>query len=56
MTSAPLPAAAEQSPYLAAAIASVVVLALYVLTLAPTTAMWDTSEYIASAYRMTSDR
>ncbi|MDQ4081206.1 MAG: DUF2723 domain-containing protein, partial [Gemmatimonadota bacterium] len=35
-----------------AGIASVVVLVLYVLTLAPTTAMWDASEYIASAYRM----
>ena len=28
----------------------VVVLAIYVATLAPTTAFWDTSEYIASAY------
>jgi Protein of unknown function (DUF2723) len=44
--------AAEKPPYLAAAIASLVVLALYVLTLAPTTAMWDASEYIAAAYRM----
>ena len=35
--------------YLAAAIASVAVLALYLLTLAPSTAMWDTSEYIAAA-------
>src|SRR5688500_4063422 len=52
MTSASLPAATAKPPYVAAAIASVVVLALYVLTLAPTTAMWDTSEYIAAAYRM----
>ena len=52
MTSPSLSAAEARPPYLAAAIASVVVLALYVLTLAPTTAMWDTSEYIASAYRM----
>ena len=52
MTSTRLPVAAAKPPYLAAAIASVVVLALYVLTLAPTTAMWDTSEYIAAAYRM----
>jgi len=36
--------------YRAAAIASAVVLVLYLLTLAPSTAMWDTSEYIAAAY------
>jgi hypothetical protein len=36
--------------YLAAGIASVLVLLLYVVTLAPSTAMWDTSEYIAAAY------
>src|ERR687896_1973813 len=35
--------------YLAAAIASTLVFALYLLTLAPSTAMWDTSEYIAAA-------
>jgi Protein of unknown function (DUF2723) len=35
--------------YLAAAIASTVVFALYALTLAPSTAMWDTSEYITAA-------
>jgi hypothetical protein len=44
--------AAGKPPYLAAAIASIAILTLYVLTLAPTTAMWDTSEYIAAAYRM----
>jgi len=38
--------------YLAAAIASVLVFVLYLLTLAPTTAMWDTSEYIAAAYTL----
>ena len=38
--------------YLAAAIAATLVLALYVLTLGPSTAMWDTSEYIAAAYIM----
>src|ERR1051325_7925000 len=38
--------------YLAAAIVSVVVLILYLLTLAPNTAMWDTSEYIAAAYTL----
>ncbi len=36
--------------YLAASIAGLMVLVLYVLTLAPTTSMWDTSEYIAAAY------
>ncbi|MEA3247739.1 MAG: DUF2723 domain-containing protein [Gemmatimonadota bacterium] len=38
--------------YLAATIASLVVLALYVITLSPETAMWDTSEYIAAAYTL----
>ncbi|HEX2166354.1 MAG TPA: DUF2723 domain-containing protein [Longimicrobiales bacterium] len=36
-------------PYLAAAIATAGVFLLYVITLAPTTAFWDTSEYIATA-------
>ncbi len=36
--------------YLAAAIASALVFLLYLVTLAPSTAMWDTSEYIAAAY------
>jgi hypothetical protein len=35
-------------PYGAAAIAGVLVFALYAITLAPTTAFWDTSEYIAT--------
>src|SRR5688572_22144740 len=38
--------------YLAAGIASLVVFLLYLVTLAPTTAMWDTSEYIAAAYTL----
>ena len=38
--------------YGAAAMASALVFVLYVLTLAPSTAMWDTSEYIAAAYIM----
>ena len=38
--------------YLAAAIVSLAVFVLYVLTLAPTTAMWDTSEYITAAYTL----
>ncbi|HSJ65765.1 MAG TPA: DUF2723 domain-containing protein [Gemmatimonadaceae bacterium] len=36
--------------YLAAALTSLAVFILYAVTLAPTTAMWDTSEYIASAF------
>ncbi|HUF30548.1 MAG TPA: DUF2723 domain-containing protein, partial [Gemmatimonadaceae bacterium] len=36
--------------YLAAALTALGVFILYVVTLAPTTAMWDTSEYIASAF------
>jgi hypothetical protein len=38
--------------YRAAAIAGVLVLVLYLLTLAPTTSMWDTSEYITAAYTL----
>ena len=37
-------------PYLAAGIAALAVWALYAITLAPTTAFWDTSEYIATAH------
>jgi hypothetical protein len=36
-------------PYLAAALAAAGVFVLYVITLSPTTAFWDTSEYIATA-------
>jgi Protein O-mannosyl-transferase TMEM260-like len=39
-------------PYLAATIAGVLVFALYAVTLARTTAFWDTSEYIATAHIM----
>jgi hypothetical protein len=38
--------------YLAAAIVSAVIFVLYFLTLAPSTAMWDTSEYITAAYTL----
>src|SRR5437899_6072932 len=38
--------------YLAAGVVSVVTLVLYLVTLAPSTAMWDTSEYIAAAYTL----
>jgi hypothetical protein len=37
-------------PYLHAALMAVAVLLIYVVTLAPTTAFWDASEYIAAAY------
>ena len=39
----------DPPPYRVAAALFAVVLALYVVTLAPTTAMWDASEYIAAA-------
>ncbi len=40
----------ERPPYLWALATFVLVLIIYVLTLAPTTAFWDASEYIAAAY------
>src|SRR3989475_968758 len=40
----------ERPPYLMAALVALCGLVLYVLTLAPTTQFWDTSEYIAAAY------
>jgi hypothetical protein len=40
---------AAPPPYLAAAVAALAVFALYALTIAPGTAMWDTSEYLAAA-------
>jgi hypothetical protein len=46
------PLDAPRPSYGAAAIAGVLVLVLYLLTLAPTTAMWDTSEYITAAYTL----
>ena len=38
--------------YLAAAIAAAGVMLLYLITLSPSTAMWDTSEYLAAAYTL----
>jgi hypothetical protein len=38
--------------YRAAAVVSTLVFVLYLVTLAPSTAMWDTSEYIAAAYTL----
>ena len=43
------PTSQERPPYLFACGTFVVVLAIYLATLAPTTAFWDTSEYIAAA-------
>jgi len=40
----------ERPPYLVATAFTALVLAIYIATLAPTTAFWDTSEYIAAAY------
>jgi hypothetical protein len=40
----------DRPPYGWALVAGAAVLALYVVTLAPTTAFWDTSEYIATAH------
>jgi hypothetical protein len=51
-SSAPKSELDNRPSYLAAAIASGLVLALYVLTLSPETAMWDTSEYITAAYTL----
>src|SRR6478735_4274146 len=39
----------ERPPYLQALAVTLAVMALYIVTLAPTTAFWDTSEYIAAA-------
>src|SRR4051794_40823686 len=41
--------AAERPPYAWAGATALVVFLIYVVTLAPTTAFWDTSEYIAAA-------
>src|SRR2546423_15100513 len=41
--------APERPPYLIAALVSLATLLLYIVSLAPTTQFWDTSEYIAAA-------
>jgi len=43
------PVVSERPPYLWAFVTAVVVFVIYLATLAPTTAFWDTSEYIAAA-------
>ena len=50
MTATPATDLDYRPSYRAAAIASGLVLLLYIITLGPSTAMWDTSEYIAAAY------
>jgi hypothetical protein len=42
----------EAPPYLMAACVATGAMLLYILTLAPTTQFWDTSEYIAAAYTL----
>src|SRR5436190_11707014 len=42
----------QRPPYLLAAAVSLGALIIYILTLAPTTQFWDTSEYIAAAYTL----
>ena len=42
--------AKPRPPYLDALLASLAVFALYVVTLAPTVAFWDTGEYMTAAY------
>ncbi|HEY6809035.1 MAG TPA: DUF2723 domain-containing protein [Gemmatimonadales bacterium] len=42
----------ERPPYRLAAVFAAAVLALYVITLAPTTSFWDASEYIAAAHAL----
>ena len=46
----PSGATLPEPPYVAAFVAAVGAFALYAATLAPTTAFWDTSEYIATAH------
>ena len=52
MTATPTTELDYRPSYRAAAIAAGLVLLLYLITLAPSTAMWDTSEYIAAAYTL----
>src|SRR3954466_2775499 len=52
MTTSTLPELDYRPSYRAALFVSLAVLVLYVVTLSPSTAMWDTSEYIAAAYTL----
>src|SRR5260221_2898067 len=48
----PTPSVAVKPPYVMAGCVSLAALVLYILTLAPTTQFWDTSEYIAAAFTL----
>jgi len=48
-TVSPTPLTRQRPPYRWAIVTALVVFGIYLLTLAPTTAFWDTSEYIAAA-------
>ncbi|HEX5830739.1 MAG TPA: DUF2723 domain-containing protein [Gemmatimonadaceae bacterium] len=50
MASTTSPDLDQRPSYLMAGLAALLVFALYLVTLAPSTAMWDTSEYIAAAH------
>ncbi|HKG93613.1 MAG TPA: DUF2723 domain-containing protein [Gemmatimonadaceae bacterium] len=52
MANPPVQTDSYRPSYGAAAVTALLVLLLYLATLAPTTAMWDTSEYITAAYVM----
>src|SRR3954466_7025924 len=52
MTTSTLPELDYRPSYRAALFVSLATLVLYLATLAPSTAMWDTSEYIAAAYTL----
>ena len=45
----PTPTTKQKPPYLWAGLTALVIFVIYLATLAPTTAFWDTSEYIAAA-------
>jgi transmembrane protein TMEM260 (protein O-mannosyltransferase) len=45
----PTPTTKQRPPYLWAGLTALVIFVIYLATLAPTTAFWDTSEYIAAA-------
>jgi Protein of unknown function (DUF2723) len=45
----PEPGSGERPPYIWAGVTALIVFLIYLATLAPTTAFWDTSEYIAAA-------
>src|SRR5437867_12754949 len=52
VTAPPAPVSAIKPPYLMAGCVWLGALILYILTLAPTTQFWDTSEYITAAYTL----